>query len=64
MKRDITLYLSDITENMRDRVIHVYFGVDYTRVWEAVRNVLPSVRPKIESLLAELKSEQSALPGS
>jgi uncharacterized protein with HEPN domain len=43
---------------MRDRVIHVYFGVDYTRVWEAVKNVIPSVRPEIESLLIDLRSEQ------
>jgi uncharacterized protein with HEPN domain len=45
---------------MRDRVIHVYFGVDYTRVWEAVKDVIPKVRPEIESLLAELRSEQGS----
>jgi uncharacterized protein with HEPN domain len=45
---------------MRDRVIHVYFGVDYTRFWEAVKNVIPSVRPEIETLLAELRLEQDA----
>jgi uncharacterized protein with HEPN domain len=43
---------------MRDRVIHGYFGVDYMRVWEAVKNVIPTVRPQIESLLVELRSEK------
>jgi len=42
---------------MRDRVIHVYFGVDYTRIWEAIKDVIPLVRPQLETLLAELKSE-------
>lgn len=40
---------------MRDRVIHMYFGVDYRRVWEAVTEVIPAVRPQIESLLEELR---------
>lgn len=43
---------------MRDRVAHGYFDVDYTRVWEAVKEVIPVVRPAIESLLAELRAEQ------
>jgi uncharacterized protein with HEPN domain len=45
---------------MRDRVIHIYFGVDYTRVWEAVKDVIPTVRPEIESLLKDLQSEENA----
>jgi uncharacterized protein with HEPN domain len=45
---------------MRDRVIHIYFGVDYTRVWEAVKEAIPTVRPEIESLLKDLQSEENA----
>ena len=45
---------------MRDRVIHIYLGVDYTRVWEAVEEVIPIVRPEVESLLEELESEKNA----
>lgn len=41
---------------MRDRVIHMYFGVDYTRVWETVKDAIPPIRRDIESLLAELRS--------
>jgi uncharacterized protein with HEPN domain len=43
---------------MRDRVIHIYFGIDYTRIWETVKGAIPLVRPEIESLLAEVRSEQ------
>jgi uncharacterized protein with HEPN domain len=42
---------------MRDRVIHMYFGVDHVRVWETVTGAIPPVQSEIESLLAELRSE-------
>lgn len=36
---------------MRDRLIHGYFGVDYTIVWDVVTNKLPALQTALESLL-------------
>jgi len=36
---------------MRDRLIHDYFGVDYTIVWDVATNKLPDLREKLQSLL-------------
>ena len=40
---------------MRDRLIHAYFGVDYTLVWTAVSERLPSVRAGIEQILFDMR---------
>jgi uncharacterized protein with HEPN domain len=44
---------------MRDKVIHVYFGIDYRRIWETVRDAIPTVYPQIESLLEEVRFPQN-----
>ena len=36
---------------MRDRLIHDYFGVDYTIVWDVASNKLPDLREKLHDLL-------------
>jgi uncharacterized protein with HEPN domain len=36
---------------MRDRLIHDYFGVDYTIVWDVASNKLPVLREKLHDLL-------------
>ena len=36
---------------MRDRLIHGYFGVDYTIVWDVVTTKLPDLREKLRVLL-------------
>jgi len=36
---------------MRDRLIHDYFGVDYTIVWDVATNKLPDLRKKLQVLL-------------
>jgi uncharacterized protein with HEPN domain len=36
---------------MRDRLIHDYFGIDYTIVWDVAKNKLPELRLKFLSLL-------------
>ena len=41
---------------MRDRVIHMYFGVDYLRVWETVQDAITPILPELESLLDELRT--------
>ena len=36
---------------MRDRLIHDYFGVDYTIVWDVATTKLPDLRVKLQALL-------------
>jgi uncharacterized protein with HEPN domain len=36
---------------MRDRLIHDYFGVDYTIVWDVATTKLPNLRSKLLALL-------------
>ena len=38
---------------LRDRVIHGYFRIDYSIVWDVIRNALPAVEPAIEALLIQ-----------
>jgi len=40
---------------MRDRLIHDYFGVDYTIVWDVATNKLPDLREKLLDLLEKTK---------
>ena len=42
---------------MRDRLIHDYFGVDLTIVWNVVQRELAPLRARIETLLAENSTE-------
>jgi uncharacterized protein with HEPN domain len=42
---------------MRDRLIHIYFGIDYLRVWETVRDAIPPILPEIQSLLDDLRCD-------
>jgi uncharacterized protein with HEPN domain len=44
---------------MRDKLIHFYFGVDYEIVWKVVKEKLPELKSKIETVLMELKENQS-----
>ena len=38
---------------MRDRLIHDYFGVDFTIVWDVATNKLPDLRVRLHALLKE-----------
>ncbi|MCS7301718.1 MAG: DUF86 domain-containing protein [Fimbriimonadales bacterium] len=44
---------------MRDRIIHAYFGVDYTLVWETVRTHIPATRPQIERVLQTIEQQEA-----
>lgn len=37
---------------MRDVVIHQYYNVDYSVIWDTVTNLLPSLKKQIENLLS------------
>lgn len=40
---------------MRDRLIHAYFGINYTIVWDVVQNYVPELEKTVRQLLDELK---------
>ena len=39
---------------LRDRIIHGYFRIDYSIVWNVITDELPKLEPKISALLDEL----------
>ena len=43
---------------MRDKLIHQYFGVDIHMVFQTAREDLPNVRDKIASLLEALGNSE------
>jgi uncharacterized protein with HEPN domain len=45
---------------MRDRLIHDYFGVDYTIVWDVATTKLPELRVKLQALLDAIEKHQPA----
>ena len=40
---------------IRDKIAHLYFGIDYEIVWDVVKNKFPEVKPLIEKILKEIK---------
>jgi uncharacterized protein with HEPN domain len=36
---------------MRDKIAHLYFGIDYELVWGVATRELPEIRPKIEAII-------------
>jgi uncharacterized protein with HEPN domain len=40
---------------MRDKLVHDYFGVDYTMVWDTIHNYLPRFIDKIETIIAQVE---------
>ena len=48
---------------MRDKLIHDYFGVDYTIVWDVATNKLSDLREKLQAILDTTeKSQQTSAP--
>jgi uncharacterized protein with HEPN domain len=39
---------------MRDKVIHEYFGVDLSLIWDVVEGELPSLERQVETMLSAL----------
>ena len=42
---------------MRDRLIHDYLGVDYSIVWDVVKNKIPNLKITIETILQAENTE-------
>jgi uncharacterized protein with HEPN domain len=43
---------------MRDRLIHDYMGVNYSIVWDVVKNIIPEIRTEIQIIIRQ-NSENS-----
>ena len=43
---------------MRDKVIHLYFGVNLERVWLVVKEDIPEIKPHIRGVLGDLQEER------
>ena len=43
---------------MRDRLIHAYFGIDYKLVWAAIKTEIPKLKPKLKKILSSLEQEE------
>ncbi|MBF0342864.1 MAG: DUF86 domain-containing protein [Nitrospirae bacterium] len=39
---------------MRDKLVHLYFGVEYELLWSAIKTSLPSIKPLLSKMLDEL----------
>ncbi|KWT84950.1 HepT-like ribonuclease domain-containing protein [Candidatus Magnetominusculus xianensis] len=42
---------------MRDKLVHVYFGVKHELVWVAVKNRLPLIKPLLNKIFDELPND-------
>jgi len=40
---------------MRNKLIHEYFGVSFSIVWETIKNDLPDLRDEVEKILKEIE---------
>jgi Uncharacterized conserved protein len=38
---------------MRDRLVHDYFGINYSIVWDVVKNKIPGLREQIDSIIRD-----------
>ena len=41
---------------MRNKLIHAYFGVDIKRVWKAIKEEIPPLKPVFEKMLKYLEN--------
>jgi uncharacterized protein with HEPN domain len=64
LSEDVKARQSDIEwrkiSGMRDRLIHDYFGVDYTIVWDVATTKLPELRVKFQALFEIIEKQQQA----
>jgi uncharacterized protein with HEPN domain len=40
---------------MRNKLIHAYFGVDIKKVWKAIKEEIPPLKPVFEQMLKDLE---------
>ena len=39
---------------MRDKLIHAYFGIDYTLIWATIKDEIPKIKPKLKKIISAL----------
>jgi uncharacterized protein with HEPN domain len=44
---------------MRDKIAHVYFDVDFKKVWSVVTNDIPPLKPLLKRVFEDLKKLES-----
>jgi uncharacterized protein with HEPN domain len=45
---------------IRDKIAHLYFGIDYEIVWQVAKDKLPEIKPSIERILKDLKVRETS----
>lgn len=40
---------------LRDVLVHQYFGINYELVWDIVKNKVPELKNKVESIIEEIE---------
>ena len=40
---------------MRNKLIHAYFGVDIKKIWKAIKEEIPPLKPTFEQMLKDLE---------
>jgi uncharacterized protein with HEPN domain len=43
-----------VLRGIRNTLVHEYFGIDYDIVWESIKQNIPNLKGKIETILKEL----------
>jgi uncharacterized protein with HEPN domain len=43
---------------MRDRLIHLYFGIKYDLVWHTIKDVIPLVKPLIRKVTEDIVTQK------
>ena len=43
---------------MRDRLIHLYFGIKYNLVWHTIKDVIPHVKPIIRKIIEDINTQK------
>lgn len=43
---------------MRDRLIHLYFGIKYELVWYTIKDVIPRIKPLLNKILEDLQEQE------
>jgi len=43
---------------MRDRLIHLYFGIKYDLVWHTIKDVIPQIKPLIRKVTEDIITQK------
>jgi uncharacterized protein with HEPN domain len=43
-----------ILKSIRNILVHEYFGIDYDIIWDAIKNNIPDLKEKINTIISDL----------